>query len=50
MGGDLVAGGMPHEGHLLREIGRREKLNARLVVVGANDQRDGLKSVSDRFN
>ena len=47
VGGDLVALGMLHVGHLLGKTAGREKLNARLVKIGPDDQGDGLQAVGD---
>ena len=50
VGGDLAALGMLHVGHLLRKTTGSEKLNARLIIIGPDDQGDGLQSVGDGFD
>ena len=43
----LVALGMLHVSHLLGKTAGSEKLNARLVINGSDDQGDGLQAVGD---
>ena len=50
VGADLVALGMFHVGHLLGKAAGSEKLNARLVIIGSDDQGDGLQTVGDGFD
>jgi hypothetical protein len=47
---DLVALRVLHVGHLLGKTAGSEKLNARLVIIGPDDQGDGLKTVGDGFD
>jgi len=50
VGADLVALGMFHVGHLLGKAAGSEKLNARLVIIGSDDQDDGLQAGGDGFD
>ena len=50
VGDDLVALRMLHVGHLLGKTAGSEKLNARLVIIGPDDQGDGLQAVGDGFD
>ena len=46
----LVALGMLHVVHLPGKTDGSEKLNARLVIIGPDDQGDGLQAVGDGFD
>ena len=47
VGADLVAPMLLHVVHLLGKIDGREKLNARLIIIGPDDQGDGLQAGGD---
>ena len=50
VGADLVAPGLLHVVHLLGKIDVSEKLNARLVIIGPDDEGDGLQAVGNGFD
>jgi hypothetical protein len=50
MRADPVTGRVLHVGDLLREVGRREELNARFVIIGTDDQGNRFETVGDGFN